>query len=177
MQGVGLWASKATKGQTSGDALQSTLDRVVRPAAAAACLSARVHHGANDTGDSTDSQALLGAPAELGGRVCGAKTTSFTDAKICTTPFTDAKRPPEATLLTDPNTSVTAPGTMTSLADPPSACVHHADEIRGHGEKERAHTINVLLAHPIVMRAMQNPRLDAILTHARGLMLFLNPQP
>jgi hypothetical protein len=55
--------------------------------------------------------------------------------------------------------------------------VHHGDEIRGHGEEERAHTINVLLAHPMVMRAMQNPRLDAILTHLLGLMLFLDPKP
>jgi hypothetical protein len=140
---VGLWASKATKGQTSGDALQSTLDGVVRSAAAAS-LSARVHRAANDTGDSTDSQGLLGAPDELGGRV-------------------------------DPNTSVTAP--ITSIADALEGSVHHVDEIRGHGEEERAHTINVLLAHPVVMRAMQNPRLDAILTHLLGLMLFLNPKP
>lgn len=47
--------------------------------------------------------------------------------------------------------------------------VHHDALVRGQGEDKHARNINVLLAHPVVVRAMQNPRLDGILTRLLGL--------
>lgn len=57
----------------------------------------------------------------------------------------------------------------------PATASHNADQHETGGSDNLAvsgvetHKINMLLAHPVVVRAMQNPRLDAILSRLLGV--------
>jgi hypothetical protein len=149
VQGVGMWASKTTKEQAShapqspSDARQSSLDAVMLPRSCPAASPAPLSPLVRSASNDTGTSA--GSPVLHGA------PGQLGDVCGANTTCTDH-------LL---------------AADLSRGSLCHGALVRGQGEEEHAQNINVLLAHPVVVRAMQNARLDGILTRLLGLLCFL----